>query len=73
MRNSREKGIRHKYLRLTFSSLFICSLLIAGIYFYMNKQQEERVATYTELMEKQETLKELSNSLNQLFFRVRGF
>ncbi|MFD1861485.1 ATP-binding protein [Planococcus chinensis] len=73
MHNSREKGIRHKYLRLTFSSLLVCSLLIAGIYFYMNKQQEEQTAEYTVLMEKQETLKELSNSLDQLFFRIRGF
>ncbi|WKA50720.1 ATP-binding protein [Planococcus liqunii] len=73
MRNLSEKGIRHKYLRLTFSSLLICSLLIAGIYFYMNKQQEEQLVEYTELLEKQEKLKELSGSLNQLFFRIRGF
>lgn len=73
MRNSREKGIRHKYLRLTISSLLICSVLIAGIYLYMNKQQEEQTAEYTALMEKQETLKELSDSLDQLFFRIRGF
>lgn len=73
MRNSREKGIRHKYLRLTISSLLICSLVIAGIYFYMHKQQEAQTAKYAELTEKQETLQELSGSLNQLFFRIRGF
>ncbi|WP_235318330.1 ATP-binding response regulator [Planococcus sp. CAU13] len=39
----------------------------------MNKQQEEHTAQYTELMEKQELVRELSNSVNQLFFRIRGF
>ncbi|MBZ5199894.1 response regulator [Planomicrobium chinense] len=73
MHNSREKGIRHKYLRLTISSLLVCSLLVAGIYFYMNKQQEEQKAEYTALLEKQEMVRELSNSVNHLFFRIRGF
>ncbi|WP_416143605.1 ATP-binding protein [Planococcus koreensis] len=73
MRNSAEKGIRHKYLRLTISSLLICSVVITGIYFYINAQQQEQEAAYNELIEKQEKLKELSQSLNQLFFRARGF
>lgn len=73
MRNSSEKGIRHKYLRLTFSSLIIFSLLIVGVYFYMNAQQQQQLVKYAELTEKQETLNDLSNSLNQLFFRTRGF
>lgn len=73
MRNSSEKGIRQKYLVLTISSLVISSLLIIGIYFYMNNQQQQQEARYAELSEKQETLKELSDSLNQLFFRARGF
>ena len=68
-----EKGIRHKYLRLTISSLLVCSLLIAGIYFYMNKQQQDQQAEYDLLAEKQETLQELSESLSQLFFRTRGY
>lgn len=73
MWNLSEKGIRHKYLRLTFSSLIICSLLTVGIYIYMNKQQQKLVDKYSELTEKHETLNELSQSLNQLFFRTRGF
>ncbi|MDE4085220.1 ATP-binding protein [Planococcus maritimus] len=73
MQKSSEKGIRHKYLRLTLSSLLICSVLIAGIYFYMNKQQEDKQAEYDQLAEKQETLQELSESLSQLFFRTRGY
>ncbi len=73
MRNSSEKGIRHKYLVLTISSLVISSLLIIGIYFYMNNQQQQQEERYMELVEKQETLKELSHSLNQLFFRTRGY
>lgn len=73
MRNSSEKGIRYNYLRLTISSLLICSLLVGGIYLYMNNQQEEHRAQYTELREKQEMVKELSNSVNQMFFRIRGF
>ena len=73
MDKSSEKGIRHKYLRLTLSSLLICSLLIAGIYFYMDSQQDERQAEYDELTEKQETLQGLSEALNQLFFRTRGY
>lgn len=73
MRNLKEKGIRHKYLKLTFSSVFICTLIIVGIYFYMNAQQQELEGEYTELREKQETFEELSQSLNQLFFRTRGF
>lgn len=73
MQKSSEKGIRHKYLRLTLSSLLICSVLIAGIYFYMNKLQEDKQAEYDQLAEKQETLQELSESLSQLFFRTRGY
>lgn len=73
MDKSSEKGIRHKYLRLTLSSLLICSLLIAGIYLYMDSQQDERQAEYDELTEKQETLQGLSEALNQLFFRTRGY
>ncbi|ANU23086.1 ATP-binding protein [Planococcus donghaensis] len=73
MRNLREKGIRYKYLKLTFSSVLICTLMIIGIYFYMHEQQLELEAEYTELREKQETFKDLSRSLNQLFFRTRGF
>lgn len=73
MHNLSEKGIRYKFLRLSISSLLICLLLIAGMYFYMNKQQEEHTAQYTELTEKQELVKALSNSVNQLFFRIRGF
>lgn len=73
MRSPSEKGIRYKYLRLTISSLLVCSLLIAGIYFYMDKQQEEHKAQYIDLLEKQEMVRELSNSVNQLFFRIRGF
>lgn len=73
MQKSLEKGIRHKYLRLTLSSLLICSVLIAGIYFYMNKLQEDKQAEYDQLAEKQETLQELSESLSQLFFRTRGY
>ena len=53
--------------------MLICSLLVAGIYLYINTQQEEQLANYTELTEKEETVKELSQSLNQLFFRARGF
>lgn len=68
-----DKGIRHKYLRLTLSSLLICSMLIAGIYFYMNNQQQDKLAEYDVLAEKQEILQDLSQSLNQLFFRARGF
>ncbi|ANU28153.1 ATP-binding protein [Planococcus versutus] len=73
MRQSIDKGIRHKYLRLTFSSVIICTLLIIGIYFYMNMEQQKQEDEYSELLEKQETLQELSRSLNQLFFRTRGF
>lgn len=73
MRKPAEKGIRRKYLRLTISSLIICSIVVAGIYFFMNKQQDEHRAEYTELREKQEMVKELSDSVNELFFRVRGF
>lgn len=73
MRNSSEKGIRSKFLKLTVSSLIICSLLVAGIYLYMNKQQEEHTAQYIDLIEKQEMVRELSNSVNRLFFRIRGF
>ncbi|HSP22288.1 MAG TPA: ATP-binding protein [Planococcus sp. (in: firmicutes)] len=73
MWNSSEKGIRYKYLKLTVSSLFICALLITGIYYYMNIEQQQQITKYTELTEKQDTLKELSQSLNQLFFRARGF
>ncbi|MFC4713543.1 ATP-binding protein [Planococcus dechangensis] len=73
MNKRSEKGIRHKYLRLTLSSLLVCSLLIAAIYFYMNKQQQDQQAEYDLLAEKQETLQELSESLNQLFFRTRGY
>ncbi|AIY05660.1 Hybrid signal transduction histidine kinase [Planococcus sp. PAMC 21323] len=73
MRNSKEKGIRHKYLKLTFSSVFICTLIIVGIYFYMNAQQQILEDEYTELREKQETFRDLSQSLDQLFFRTRGF
>lgn len=47
--------------------------MIIGIYFYMHDQQLELEAEYTELREKQETFNELSRSLNQLFFRTRGF
>lgn len=73
MFKSSEKGIRHKYLRLTLSSLLICSILIAGIYFYMDKQRQDKQAEYDLLAEKQDTLQELSQSLSQLFFRTRGY
>ncbi|AQU80700.1 MULTISPECIES: ATP-binding protein [Planococcus] len=73
MKNSFEKGIRYKYLRLTFSSVLVCCLLIIGINFYMNNQQQEKLDEFTELTEKQETLRSLVHSLNQLFFRTRGF
>lgn len=39
----------------------------------MNKQQEDKQAEYDQLTEKQETLQGLSESLNQLFFRTRGY
>ncbi len=67
------KGVRYKYLRLTFSSVIVCSLLIIGIYFYMNEKQQQQQQQYAALLEKQETLQELSHSLTQLFFRTRGF
>lgn len=73
MRNLKEKGIRYKYLKLTFSSVLICTLMIIGIYFYMHSQQLLLEEEYTELREKQGTFKDLSQSLNQLFFRTRGF
>ncbi|ANU18464.1 histidine kinase [Planococcus maritimus] len=73
MEKLREKGIRYKYLRLTVSSLIVCSLMIAGIYFYMNLQQEETQAEQDKLVDKQETLQDLADSLNQLFFRSRGY
>lgn len=73
MRKTSEKGIRHKYLRLTIFSLIICSAVVAGIYFYMHNQQEEHRAQYADLREKQEMVQELSDSVNQMFFRIRGF
>ena len=73
MKKLREKGIRYKYLRLTVSSVIVCALIIVGIYFYMNLQQEETRAEQDKLVEKQETLQDLADSLNQLFFRSRGY
>ncbi|WP_271853239.1 ATP-binding protein [Planococcus maritimus] len=73
MKKLREKGIRYKYLRITVSSLLVCALIIVGIYSYMNLQQEETQAERDLLIDKQETLQDLAHSLNQLFFRTRGY
>ncbi|WP_341962675.1 ATP-binding protein [Planococcus maritimus] len=73
MKKMREKGIRYKYLRITVSSLLVCALIIVGIYSYMNLQQEETQAERELLIDKQETLQDLAHSLNQLFFRTRGY
>ncbi|HSI67831.1 MAG TPA: ATP-binding protein [Planococcus sp. (in: firmicutes)] len=73
MVNKNDKGIRFKYLTLTLSSLIICTLMIVGVYLYINFQQKESLTEHNGLDEKQATLQELSHSLNQVFFRARGF
>ncbi|WNS44603.1 ATP-binding protein [Paenibacillus sp. MMS20-IR301] len=66
-------SIKTKYFRIIFI-LFI-AFLISGIalFFYINNQQDKLKSDRVVLQHKTETINELAATLNEVFFRARGY
>ncbi|WP_046174313.1 ATP-binding protein [Domibacillus indicus] len=66
-------GIRRRYLLLSLSILFLLTAAGAGAFIYMKDSQEELRFKREALFEKQAKLETLRDSLNDMFFRARGY
>ncbi|MEK3670572.1 MULTISPECIES: ATP-binding protein [unclassified Paenibacillus] len=75
MRNHKlaDVSIKTKYFRIIFI-LFIAIMLSGiGLFFYINNQQDKLKHDRGVLQHKTETINELAATLNDVFFRARGY
>ncbi|OES46705.1 ATP-binding protein [Domibacillus iocasae] len=73
MKEAVTSGIRRRYLLLSLSILFLLTAAGAGAFVYMKHSQEELMSKREALYDKQVKLETLRDSLNDMFFRARGY
>ncbi|WP_046178269.1 ATP-binding protein [Domibacillus tundrae] len=73
MKEAVTSGIRRRYLLLSLSILFLLTAAGAGAFVYMKHSQEELMSKQEALYDKQVKLETLRDSLNDMFFRARGY
>ncbi|WNS81416.1 ATP-binding protein [Domibacillus sp. DTU_2020_1001157_1_SI_ALB_TIR_016] len=66
-------GIRRRYLLLSLSILLVLTAAGTGAFLYMKHSQDELRVERERLYDKQVKLETLRDSLNDLFFRARGY
>ncbi|WP_050179986.1 ATP-binding protein [Domibacillus robiginosus] len=73
MNRSAISGIRRRYLLLSLSILLLLTAAGTGAFLYMKHSQDELRAERERLYDKQVKLETLRDSLNDMFFRARGY
>lgn len=73
MRKVLPSSIRRRYLVLSLSILFFLAAAGAGAFIYMKDSQDELRLKREAMYEKQVKLEILRDSLNDMFFRARGY
>lgn len=66
-------SLRGRYIRLLTIGIIAMLVINTAIYAFVNIQQESLENRYFTLQEKKDIFNELSLSLNQIFFRARGY
>lgn len=66
-------SIKHKYFRIIAGLIILVILTGAGLYLYINAEQERLNHNQEVLQHKAETINEMAATLNDVFFRIRGF
>mgnify|MGYP001067364297 CR=1 FL=1 len=66
-------GIRRRYLLLSLSILLLLTAAGTGAFLYMKHAQDELMTERERLYDKQVKLETLRDSLNDMFFRARGY
>ncbi len=66
-------SLRGRYIRLLTIGIVAMLVINTAIYAFMNIQQGQLEDRYFALQEKKDIFNELSLSLNQIFFRARGY
>lgn len=65
--------LRGRYIRILTFGIILLLLINTAIYAFVNIQQERLEDQYFTLQEKKDIFNELSLSLNEIFFRARGY
>ena len=68
-----KKGIRQKYIQIFIISIIIAIAGMGSMYFFVNKSWHELEKQQQESFEKAKIVEDLSDSVQDLFFRVRGY
>lgn len=66
-------SIKTKYFRIIFILFLAIMLSGIGLFFYINNQQDKLKHDRGVLQHKTETINELAATLNDVFFRARGY
>ncbi|PIC65034.1 histidine kinase [Sporosarcina sp. P13] len=70
---SRKNGIRQQYIRVFIISLLIAVLGMGSMYAYVKISRSETEKHQQNMFEKAQLVEEISNSVQDLFFRMRGY
>lgn len=73
MKQLQNASLRSHYIRLLSLGIIFILLLNTALYLYVNHEQEELENQYFILQEKKDVFNNLSLTLNQIFFRARGY
>lgn len=67
------RSLRGRYVRLLTIGIIVMLVINTAIYAFVNIQQDRLEQDYFSLQEKKDIFNELSLSLNNIFFRARGY
>jgi PAS domain S-box-containing protein len=66
-------SIKTKYFRIIFILFIVIMLFGIALFYYINAEQDKLNNDRMKLQHKTETINELTSTLNDVFFRVRGY
>ncbi|AXI00360.1 response regulator [Sporosarcina sp. PTS2304] len=70
---SSKKGIRQQYINIFIISLLIAVIGMGSMYAYVKSSWSEMEEEQQETFEKAQLVEKISNSVQDLFFRIRGY
>ncbi|GKV65400.1 MULTISPECIES: ATP-binding protein [unclassified Sporosarcina] len=70
---SRRRGIRQQYINIFIVSLLVAVIGMGSMYIYVKSSWAELEENQQETFEKSELVEQISNSVQDLFFRIRGY
>lgn len=68
-----KKGIRQQYIKVFIVSIVIAIIGMGSMYFYASSSWDELEDLQQDSINKSELIEEISDSIQDLFFRIRGY